>query len=115
MWKRRESSASGGDQEDERERIAAEVSKFMRRRRNRGGALVPGRARRVPVFWPRGGRHGGGASPICCSCTERGKAHLDTVVLGCGAAASWSGAATGSVSSGQNREGLSTVAGCAGG
>jgi hypothetical protein len=54
-------------------------------------------------------------SLICCSCTERGKAHLDTVVLGCGAAASWYGAATGSVSSGRNREGLSTVAGCAGG
>lgn len=46
-------------------------------------------------------------SLICCSRRERGKACPDTVVL--------VGTARGSVPSGGKREGLSTVAGCAGG
>jgi hypothetical protein len=36
---------------------------------------------RVPVYWPGGVRHVGGASPICCICMERGKAEADTVRL----------------------------------
>ncbi|MFH9354925.1 hypothetical protein [Kitasatospora sp. NPDC017646] len=34
----------------------------------------------MPVYWPGGVRHGGGASLICWSCTERGKARFDTTV-----------------------------------
>jgi hypothetical protein len=43
--------------------------------------LVPGWAWRVPADWPGGVRHGGDASLVCCSCTERGKAGPDTVHL----------------------------------
>jgi hypothetical protein len=32
----------------------------------------------VPVYWPGGVRHVGGASPVCGSCMERGKACHDT-------------------------------------
>jgi hypothetical protein len=45
----------------------------------------PGRSRilrdgawRVPGYWPGGVRHGGGASLVCGSCTELGKAGADT-------------------------------------
>ena len=33
-----------------------------------------------PLFWPGGVRHVGDVSPVCGSCTERGKARLDTAV-----------------------------------
>lgn len=46
-------------------------------------------------------------SLVCCSCAEREKACPDTAAL------VW--VARGSVPGGGNREGLSTVAGCAGG
>jgi hypothetical protein len=32
----------------------------------------------VPEYWPGGVRHVGGASLVCGSCTERGKAGADT-------------------------------------
>lgn len=32
----------------------------------------------MPVYWPGGVRHEGGASLICGSCMERGKAGVDT-------------------------------------
>ena len=50
-------------------------------------------------------------SLICCSCTERGKTHPDTAAR----TVTRPRVATGSVPSGRNREGLSTVAGCVGG
>ena len=34
----------------------------------------------MPADWPGGVRREGGASPVCGSCTERGKAGADTVV-----------------------------------
>lgn len=34
---------------------------------------------RVPVYWPDGARHGGGASLVCGFHAERGKAGVDTV------------------------------------
>ena len=47
----------------------------------------PGRSRAArdesggcPLFWPGGVRHVGDVSPVCCFCTERGKARLDTAV-----------------------------------
>jgi hypothetical protein len=40
--------------------------------------MVPGRAWRVPVYWPGGVRYVGGASLICGFCMERGKAGADT-------------------------------------
>jgi hypothetical protein len=40
--------------------------------------LFPGRAWREPVYWPGGARRGGGVSLVCCSCTEREKAGVDT-------------------------------------
>ena len=67
----------------------------------------PGGAWRVPASWPGGVRHGGDVSLICCFRMERGKARPDT--------ATPQGVATGSVPSGSNRKGLSTVAGRAGG
>ena len=48
-------------------------------------ASKPGRSKRsrdesggCPVYWPGGVRHEGGVSPVCGSCTERGKARFDT-------------------------------------
>ena len=40
--------------------------------------MAPGWAWRVPAYWPGGVRHGGGASPVCGFCMERGKADADT-------------------------------------
>ena len=66
----------------------------------------------MPVYWPGGVRHEGGASPVCGSCMELGKAGVDTagpryrMVVG---------RARGSASGGGNRETLSTVAAAAGG
>jgi hypothetical protein len=40
--------------------------------------MVPGKAWRVPVYWPGGVRYVGGASLICGFCAERGKADADT-------------------------------------
>lgn len=62
----------------------------------------------MPADWPGGVRHGGGASPICGFCMERGKADADT-------AASLVLVARGSASSSRNCEALSTVAASAGG
>src|SRR6185312_1501731 len=47
------------------------------------GALgvAPGRVWRVPVYWPGGARHGGGASLVCGFHAERGKAGADTARL----------------------------------
>lgn len=71
---------SGRDQEDERERITDDVSLFnFRWHQNRGVLLIPGRVWRISAYWPDGVRHGGDVSLICRSCTERGKACLDTV------------------------------------
>jgi hypothetical protein len=46
---------------------------------NRGFSFLPrdepgGR----PVYWPGGARRRGGVSLVCCSCTEREKAGVDT-------------------------------------
>jgi hypothetical protein len=38
----------------------------------------PGQAWRTPVYWPGGARRIGGVSLVCCSCTEREKASVDT-------------------------------------
>src|SRR6266567_4292452 len=43
-----------------------------------GRTESPGWAWRVPEYWPGGVRHVGGASLVCGSCTERGKAGADT-------------------------------------
>ena len=40
----------------------------------------PGGVWRVPADWPDGVRHEGDVSLVCCFCTERGKARLDTAV-----------------------------------
>ena len=89
----------------------AEASKLFRRHQNRDLVCIPGRAWRVPVYWPGGVRCGGGVSPVCCSRTEREKACPDTVAS--------QHAATGSASAGRGRpwlvEDVSTGAGPAGG
>jgi len=46
---------------------------ILRRHQNRGVISAPGRAWRVPAYWPGGVRHGGGASLICGFCMEPGK------------------------------------------
>src|SRR6266496_6181196 len=69
---------SGGDREGERKRTAVDVSKSLRRHRTGGRTELPGWAWRVPEYWPGGVRHLGGASLVCGSCTERGKAGADT-------------------------------------
>src|SRR6185312_12465543 len=76
------------------------------------GALgvASGRAWRVPVYWPGGARHGGGASLVCGFHAERGKAAADTACLSLRGRA-----ARGSALGGRNREALSTVAAAAGG
>ena len=75
--------ASGGVREGERERTAVEVSKLDRWHRNRTVQECSGWAWRVPVYWPGGVRHVGGASPDCGSCTERGKAATTLPPGGC--------------------------------
>ena len=86
-----------------RKAIAVEVSKAMRRHQNRGVFIISGQVWRVPVYWPGGVRHRGNASLICCFHAERGKAFPDTSTM--------IEVLRGRVSSGRNREGLSTVAG----
>jgi hypothetical protein len=58
----------------------------------------------VPADWPGGVGHGGGASPVCGFCMERGKADADTAVL----VLEGAGVARGSAPGGGNREALST-------
>jgi hypothetical protein len=74
--------ASGRDQEDERERIADDVS-LMISSGIKTGAVTWARDRPggVPTDWPGGVRHGGDVSLICCSRRERGKACPDTAAL----------------------------------
>src|SRR6185437_4496708 len=76
------------------------------------GALgvAPGRVWRVPVYWPGGARHGGGASLVCGFHAEHGKADADTACPPCRG-----GRVRGSAPGGRNREALSTVAASAGG
>src|SRR5215469_8210510 len=71
------------------------------------GALgvAPGRVWRVPVYWPGGARHGGGASLVCGFRAERGKEGADTACPFLGG-----GRVRGSAPGGGNREALSTVA-----
>jgi len=64
----------------------------------------------VPVYWPGGARHGGGASLVCGFHAERGKAAADTA-----ARPGRGGRARGSAPGGRNRKALSTVAASAGG
>src|SRR5512132_2645502 len=66
----------------------------------------PGGVWRVPAAWPDGVRHEGDVSLVCCSCTERGKAHPETTARG---------RCEGASQAGGTRKGLSTDAGCAGG
>jgi hypothetical protein len=64
----------------------------------------------VPAYWPGGVRREGGASPVCGSCTERGKAGADTATACCEA---WGDERERVVR--RNPETLSTVAVPAGG
>src|SRR6476620_10514050 len=77
--------ASGGDREDGAQSwfsgIAVDVSLLNQ------VASKPGCSRSArdasggcPLFWPGGVRHVGDVSPVCGSCTERGKACPDTAV-----------------------------------
>jgi hypothetical protein len=105
--------ASGGDRKDGAQSsfsgIAADVSLLNK------VASKPGCSRSArdepggrTADWPGGVRHVGDVSPVCCSCTERGKACPDTAVR--------------LVAEGErepaerlNRKAVSTVAGRAGG
>jgi hypothetical protein len=71
-----------------------------------GSSVPSGWVWRMPADWPGGARHGGGVSLGCCFRTERGKVRPDTAT---------GTVATGSPPSSSNCEGLSTVAGRAGG
>lgn len=99
---------SGGDREGERERTAEDVSRQLDGIETGASEESRDGAWRVPVDWPGGARHEGGASPVCGFCMERGKASADT-------ARPLRRTATGSASGGRNREALSTVAALAGG
>jgi hypothetical protein len=105
--------ASGGDREDGAQSsfsgIAADVSLLNQ------VASKPGCSRSArdesggcPLVWPGGVRRIGDVSPVCCSCTEPGKACPDTAV---------SLVAEGEREPAKrlNREAVSTVAGPAGG
>jgi hypothetical protein len=63
----------------------------------------------VTADWPGGVRHVGDVSPVCCSCTERGKACPDTAVRVVKADGERKPAKR------LNRKAVSTVAGRAGG
>jgi hypothetical protein len=63
----------------------------------------------VTADWPGGVRHVGDVSPVCCSCTERGKACPDTAVRVVKADGEREPAKR------LNRKAVSTVAGRAGG
>jgi|SRR5882757_6483386 len=106
--------ASGGDRKDGAQSsvsgIAVDVSLLNK------VASKPGcsrSAREEPggrtADWPGGVRHVGDVSPVCCSCTERGKACPDTAVRVCVADGEREPAKR------LNRKAVSTVAGPAGG
>jgi len=92
-------NASGGDREGERERTADDVSKQAAGIRTGSVKWVRDEPGGSPVYWPGGVRHGGGASPVCGFCMERGKADADTAAL----APEGAGAARGSAPYGGNR------------
>jgi hypothetical protein len=73
--------ASGGDREGERERTADDVSKQAADIRTGSVKWVRDEPGGGPVYWPGGVRHGGGASPVCGFCMERGKADADTAAV----------------------------------
>jgi hypothetical protein len=74
-------NASGGDREGERERTADDVSKQAADIRTGSVKWVRDEPGGGPVYWPGGVRHGGGASPVCGFCMERGKADADTAAV----------------------------------
>jgi len=83
-------TGSGGDQEDVPEAhfrmlvggaCAVEASLGIRRHRHRSFSVLRDVPGGCPGFWPGGGaRRRGGVSPVCGSCTERGKANVDTAI-----------------------------------
>ena len=77
-------NASGGDQEGERKRTTVEASKHLDDIKTGESKSSREKSGGYPVYWPGGVRREGGASLVCCSCTERGKAGADTtgVLLG---------------------------------
>jgi len=72
MRKRRAVSASGVDQEDERERTTVEVSKSFRWHQNRGLILSSGGVWEIPVYCPGGVRRVGGVSLVWASARNAG-------------------------------------------
>lgn len=79
MRKRRAGSVSGVDQEGERKRTTADVSKIRRWHQNRGLFLSPGGVWGIPAYRPGGARHGGGASLVWASARNAGTCRLETV------------------------------------
>ena len=75
--------ASGGDREDGAQSsflgIAVDVS-LLNKVTSKPGCSRSARDESggCPLYWPGGVRHVGDVSPVCCFCTERGKARLDT-------------------------------------
>ena len=65
-------SASGGDREGERERTADDVSKQAADIRTGSVKWVRDEPGGDPFTGQGGVRHGGGASPVCGFCMERG-------------------------------------------
>ena len=85
------------------------ASKAYWRHQNRGPVVAPGRAWRVPAYWPGGDRREGGASPVQASARNVGTCRPD----GAGQVLGWP--AEGSPPSSRNCEGPSTGAGHRGG
>jgi hypothetical protein len=77
--------ASGRDQEDAPEHLADRPGAAVEASlvgtygaKTEGKHPSSGRAWREPADWPGGARRTGGMSLVCCSCTEREKASVDT-------------------------------------
>jgi hypothetical protein len=81
MRKRRAESASGVDQEDERERTTAEVSKLVDDIRTEGWSCPWEKSWEIPVYCPDGVRRVGGVSLVRASARNAGTCRSGIVRL----------------------------------
>ena len=69
---------SDGDQEDERKRSTADVSRIRTDIKTGVALEFRDESGGCPCYWPGGVRHAGGVGLVCGFCVERGKARDDT-------------------------------------
>jgi hypothetical protein len=81
LRKRHPRRVSDGDQEDERKRSTADVSRARTDIKTGVAKQSRDESGECPCYWPGGVRHAGGVSLVCGFCVERGKARGDTAPM----------------------------------